>query len=140
MIKIEAIDIISKLMSYKFVNFLFMGGIGVGLNLVITLVLTEFFLGRENYFISFIIGTLVNISYNFLAYSLITFKQKKISLNKKFLFYLYSIAIVILQLLSVKHITYLLGVNWYFVIMIFVIGIFSLVSFFFFNNYIFSKK
>ena len=128
-----------KHFGFKFFGFLIIGGIGVLINLVVTFLLTEFILGRENYLLGFIIGTLINITYNFITYSLIIFKKRKVDLSRKFLFFMYSIFIVYFQIISVDFLVELLGINWYMIVIIFVIGFLSVLSFLFFKYFIFHK-
>jgi len=123
----------------KFFNYLIVGGIGVIANIIITFLLTEFVFGRENYIYAFCIGTLINMTYNFIFYSKITFKVQKIKHAKKIIFYIYSLFIVLTQIFLVDILVDLIGVNYYIFIIIFVIGILSILSFIFFKLVIFKN-
>jgi len=123
----------------KFLNYLIVGGIGVLANIIITFLLTEFVFGRESYIYAFYIGTLINITYNFVFYSKITFKVQKIKHTKKIIFYIYSLFIVLTQIFLVDVLVDLVGVNFYMLIIIFVIGMLSILSFIFFKLVIFKN-
>lgn len=132
------IKIIEKII-FKFINYLIAGGIGVLLNLIVTVTLTEFFLGRENYFFAFVAGTVVNITYNFYVYSFFIFKKKNIPLNRGIMFYAYSLFTVYMQLVLTDALVSIFGINYYFPIIVFVIGTLAVISFVVFNFYIFRK-
>lgn len=133
-------DLFQKIFGKKFFIFLFIGGLGVLINIIVTFLLTEFVFGQEKYIYSFIIGTLINITYNLIFYSKYTFKVNKISFNQKIIFYSYSWFIVFLQVYLVNFFVQLIGIKYYIFVIILIIGILSIFSFLFFKFVIFNNN
>ena len=83
---------ISFLHRVRYLHFFAVGISGVGLNLAITVGLTEFFLGRENYFTAYLVGLGANLIYNFVLHTLVTFKTEGSHARRLILFLGYSLA------------------------------------------------
>ena len=124
----------------KYVKFLFVGGSGVLLNLLVTWVLTEFFFGLQNYFYAYLIGTGVNLVYNFVLYSRSVFKTGSKHVQRFSVFIAYSISMTMLQVYLVREIVEFLGEEFYLFVIASVIFVLSIISFVVFNLGIFKKN
>ena len=124
----------------KYVKFLFVGGSGVLLNLLVTWVLTTFFFGLQNYFYAYLIGTGVNLVYNFILYSQSVFKTSSKHVQRFSVFVMYSVGMTMLQVFLVREIVEFLGEEFYLFVIASVIFVLSIISFLVFNLSIFKKN
>lgn len=123
----------------RYLHFFAVGISGVGLNLAITVGLTELFFGREHYFSAYLIGLGANLIYNFVLHTLVTFKTEGNHAMRLVLFLGYSLALAYLQTRVVRYLTDLVGVDWYAVIIASVILVFSAMTFILFKFVLFKK-
>lgn len=123
----------------RYLHFFAVGISGVGLNLAITVGLTELFFGREHYFSAYLIGLGANLIYNFVLHTLVTFKTEGNHAMRLVLFLGYSLALAYLQTRVVRYLTALVGVDWYAVIIASVILVFSAMTFVLFKFVLFKK-
>lgn len=123
----------------RYLHFFAVGISGVGLNLAITVGLTEFFLGREHYFTAYLIGLGANLIYNFVLHTVVTFKTEGSHARRLLLFLGYSIALAYLQTRVVRYLTDLVGVDWYAIIIASVILVFSIFTFILFKFVLFKE-
>lgn len=124
----------------KYTKFFVVGGSGVFLNLAITWMLTEFFFGLENYFYAYLVGTAVNLIYNFALHTLTVFKTRSKHAQRFTLFVTYSLAMTALQAFIVNRTVSFFGEEFYLLIIATIIFVFSIVSFVVFNYGIFRKR
>jgi putative flippase GtrA len=117
--------------------FVFTGATGVGLNLLITFVLTQTFFGPENYFVPYIIGSSVNLLYNFILHSILTFHTTRRHIRRFVFYILYSLASAAVQIAMVRTLVSLFGHEWYLLIIAGTILVLSLVTFLFFKRILF---
>lgn len=123
----------------RYLHFFAVGISGVGLNLAITVLLTELFFGREHYFSAYLIGLGANLIYNFVLHTFVTFKTEGNHAMRLVLFLGYSLALAYLQTRVVRYLTALVGVDWYAVIIASVILVFSAMTFVLFKFVLFKK-
>jgi len=122
----------------QYLKYNLIGGLGVVLNLAITLALTELLFGRQNYLYAFVIGNIFNIAYNYAAFIRYIFPVQSLKDHKKAIFISYSIIIALAQVALSKVLVSFTGVDLYLPVLVLVIGVLSVISFFFFKGYIFS--
>ena len=128
------------LFRYRYVHFFVTGSAGVLINLLITSILTEFFLGRENYFTAYIFGIMANLFFNFSVYTLHTFRTTTRHLKRFAIFIFYSLAMTYIQALIVKTITPVIGVDFYLFVIGGVILFFSVFNFLVFKMALFYES
>lgn len=130
---------ISFLHRVRYLHFFAVGISGVGLNLAITVGLTELFFGREHYFSAYLIGLGANLIYNFVLHTVVTFKTEGNHALRLILFLGYSVGLAYLQTRVVRYLTDLIGVDWYVVVIGGVIMVFSALTFLLFKFILFRK-
>lgn len=123
--------------NHRFFRFLLAGGSGAGLNMGVTFLLTQFVFGTEQYFTAFLIGTAVNVLYNFTLYTLAIFKTKERHLRRFVIFVVYSAVMTVVQLSLVNYIAHLTGPELYLVVIAGVIGVGALFNYVVFKTSIF---
>ncbi len=129
-----------KLMArLRYLHFFVVGATGVAINLGLTAFFAELVFGRENYFSAYLIGLFVNLLYNFILHTVVTFKTKDKHATRLMIFLAYSLVLTYVQAYLVKHITAWVGVNWYLVVIASVILIFSIVTFLLFKFVLFRE-
>ena len=124
----------------RYLHFFVVGASGVAMNLAITAFFAELVFGRENYFSAYVIGLSVNLLYNFILHTFVTFKTKGDHARRLIVFVVYSLVLTYIQARVVKYITDLVGVNWYLVVIASVIFFFSIVTFLLFKFVLFREK
>jgi GtrA-like protein len=128
-----------RVLRSKYVHFFVAGGLGLSINLVLTATLTHFVFGNEHYFTAFLIGTSINLLFNFWLYSLVVFR---ISFNswRRFVQYIsYQCISATLQLSTIKFITSHVGTQWYAPTIVIVVLTLSTFNYFIFKIYIFVR-
>ncbi|KKU77930.1 MAG: hypothetical protein UY04_C0049G0008 [Parcubacteria group bacterium GW2011_GWA2_47_7] len=132
-------SLIEFLYQKRALHFILTGLTGVLLNVLTTWTLTEFVFGVDLYMIGYLTGTAVNLCYNFLLHSILTFGTKK-DHGKRFLsFMLFSALSTIVQIIIVHLFTEYLGRNYYLpIISLTILGL-SAVSFVFFKFTLFKE-
>ena len=125
---------------HRLIHFLFTGGTGVLINIGITGLLTEFVLGRENYFSAYLIGLTANLIYNFTLHTVMTFKTKKNHKSRFTIFIVYSLLMALLQAILINTIVSLIGVDYYLFVIGSVILTFSFITYIFFKLLLFNEK
>lgn len=123
----------------RYLHFFIVGTTGVALNLALTVFFAELVFGRENYFNAYIIGLVANLLYNFVLHTLVTFKTKGRHLQRLSIFFAYSLMLAYIQSYVVKHLTELVGVNWYIIVIASVILVFSVITFLLFKFVLFKS-
>lgn len=126
-----------RIAEHRFIRFLIAGGSGALLNIGITFVLTHFVFGMERYFTAFLIGTAVNVLYNFTLYTLAIFKTKEKHLRRFVVFAVYSVLMTVVQLSLVNYIARLTGPEWYLIVIASVIFVGALFNYVVFKTSIF---
>jgi len=112
---------------------------GVGLALLITWSLTEYVFGLENYFTSYLIGLAINLIYNFILHTKVSFHTKNHYPQRFVIFVIYSLLLASLQAVTVKILTPIFGIEFYLFVIASVILIYSTISYFIFKFIIFSE-
>lgn len=128
------------LITHKFLHFFVTGVIGVILNLVITWVLTTFVYGINGYFTAYLIGTAVNLLFNFTIHTLITFKTRTRHMRRLLGFVLYNLGMTTVQAVIIKYFTALFGLQYYLLVIAGTIFIFSISSFVIFKFFLFHEQ
>lgn len=128
------------LMRERYVHFFVVGASGVAMNLAITAFFAELVFGRENYYSAYIIGLSVNLLYNFLLHTFVTFKTKGDHTRRLLIFVVYSLALTYIQARTVKYLTDLIGVDWYLIVIASVIFVFSMITFVLFKFLLFKER
>lgn len=143
----DPIYVFKYLFMKKFIHFLVIGSSGVFLNLLITFLLTRFvflresfYLGVKGYTISFLIGTLFNLIYNFILHTKITFKVKKNHGKRFAIFIIYSILMSSFQIWLNKMIVPVFGSEYHIFVDAGIILVFSIVTFIVFKLWVFKEK
>lgn len=121
------------LIKSRFMWFVFTGATGVGLNLLITFLLTQLIFGAENYFVPYIIGSTVNLLYNFILHSIITFHTTHRHIRRFVFYVLFSLGSAAVQIVTVRTLVSIVGHEWYLIIIAGTIFVLSLVTFAFFK-------
>jgi putative flippase GtrA len=123
----------------RYAHFFVVGATGVAINLALTAFFAELVFGRENYFPAYLIGLFVNLLYNFILHTIVTFKTKDKHAMRLMIFLGYSLVLTYVQAYLVKHITVWVGINWYLVVIASVIFFFSIITFLLFKFVLFQK-
>ena len=121
----------------RYLHYFMVGISGVAVNLGISVVLTELFFGRDNYFTAYLIGLSVGLLYNFILHTVVTFKTSGNHAARLFFFLAYSLALTYVQAQVVRNLTDIVGVNWYVVVIASVIMVFSVITFVLFKFVLF---
>lgn len=121
----------------RITHFLLTGVTGVFLNMLITWALTTFVFGVLQYYIGYIIGTIINICYNFFLHSLLTFKTHTQHSRRFTFFVLFSFLSTTIQISIVYALTEFFGRAYYLPIIACTILLLSIVSFLFFKHSLF---
>lgn len=124
----------------RLLHFLLVGGTGVLLNLLMTWFFTEFFFGLEGYFYGYLIGLSVNIVYNFLLHTHVTYKTKKEHMKRFRWFVAYTLVFTFIQALLVRWLTPLIGLEYYLFVIATIIAIGSIITFLIFKLWLFKEK
>lgn len=127
------------LITHKFLHFFVTGVLGVLLNLSITWTLTTFVYGVHGYFTAYLIGTAVNLSFNFIIHTLVIFKTRTRHATRLTGFVLYNIGMTAVQASVIKYVTTLVGVQYYLLVIggtifTFSVGSFTVFKFFLFHE------
>ncbi len=128
------------LITHKFLHFFVTGVLGVLLNLTITWILTTFVYGISRYFTAYLIGTTVNLIFNFTIHSIITFQTKTHHFSRLTGFILYNIGMTAVQASIIKYLTALLGLHYYLLVIAGTIFTFSIGSFIVFKFFLFHES
>ncbi len=137
---INPIFVIHILIKTKYLHFFVIGISGVAINLGVTWFFTEFIFGIERYFDAYLLGLTLNLIYNFVLHTIITFQTKERHAWRFIWFVLYSLGMTALQAWLVKVITPMVGINYYLLVIASVILVFSVVTFLVFKLSIFNEK
>lgn len=129
----------STIVDSRYAHFFATGATGVLFNLLVTWSLTEFVFGVERYFIGYLAGAAVNVTYNFVLHTVMTFRTKERHLRRFALFICYSILSAGVQIVAVKTITDAVGREYYLLVIASVIFLLSLASFLFFKHLLFNE-
>ncbi len=124
----------------RYLHFFVVGATGAALNLAFTAFFAELVFGRTHYFNAYLIGLFVNLLYNFVLHTLVTFKTSGKHLYRLSMFFIYSLTLAYVQAYMVKHLTDWIGVNWYIIIIASVIFVFSIITFLIFKFVLFKKE
>ncbi len=124
----------------RLIHFLLVGGTGVIINITLTAIFTELVFGREMYFYAYLIGLLSNLVYNFTFHTLFTFKTKDRHSVRFFYFIIYNLAMSGLQAIVIKYIVNIVGVDFYLIVIVGVIGFFFIINFIVSKLFLFKNK
>jgi putative flippase GtrA len=123
----------------KITQFVLVGGTGVLIQLVVTWGFTNFVFGLDKYYIGYSIGLSLNLIYNFVMHTFVTFSAKR-GHGKRFIgFIIYSLLMTLLQYLIVRGLVYLVGEKWYLLVIATVVLVFSIVTFLLFKFWLFKE-
>ena len=128
---------VAGLFSHKFVRFFVVGVAGTLLNLLTTWLLTTYVFGLAGYFKSYLIGTAVNLLFNFTLYSVAVFKTSGHTVRRFVEYAGYSIGMTALQALLIRTITPMIGLDFYLLVIVSVIALGAVLSFFVCNDALF---
>ena len=133
------INTLEHFLRQEFVLFLMIGASGVLLSLLVLLISVEFFLGRENYIVGFIISYIVNLIYNFFFYAKLFKKEKK-----KLIAFIKFIIYILIHYHALKYSTITLvemtSEDYYFIITAILIFLYSIVNYFCFKKWVFNNN
>ena len=132
--------VLNLLMKYRYIHFLVIGASGVGLALIIIYVLTEFVFGREKYYTAYLIGLAINLLYNFVLHTIISFRTKNRHLFRFVVFVVYNLLMASLQAFVVGLLTPRVGVDFYIFVIAGVVFVFSVVNYLVFKFIVFFEK
>ncbi len=110
------------------ISFLFIGALGLGLNLSLTYVFTEFIVGRERYLLAFGIGTFANWIWTYFMQSTFTFHVHR-NIKQALAFYTYTIIFTTLAFAATHTLVMVLGDKYYLPIILLVVGTGSMVTY-----------
>lgn len=133
-------DLMRIIVKYRYLNFFIVGIGGVVLALFTTWGLTSFVFGLERYFIAYLIGVAVALSFNFVMYSLTVFNTAKDHIKRFVVFIAYSVGMTGLQAFFVHTLTTLVGVEWYLLVIAFVVFFASFFNFILFKLSLFREN
>lgn len=128
------------LFRHKYLHFFLTGTSGVAINLLVTWILTTFVFGLTGYFTAYLIGTTVNLLYNFTLHTLVTFGTTSRHFFRLVGFVLYSIGITVVQALIVRSVTELIGLQYYLLVIATTIFILSAITFVVFKLFLFHES
>lgn len=131
---------IKNMFGKKFIKFFIVGASGVIINLIITAILQFTVFKQEHFYMASIIGTTINVIYNFILHSNFTFKTKTKHKIRFLLFATYTIILSTIQETIIKIITPSIGINYLIFIKATIILIGSLITYFFFDKVLFKEK
>ncbi|MDO8520609.1 MAG: GtrA family protein [bacterium] len=127
------------LIEHKYLHFFVTGTSGVALNLFVTWFLTTFVFGLQNYFKAYAIALAVNLVYNFVLHTKVTFGTTGGHGRRFIWFAMYSLAMTALQAYIVRTVTPLVGLEYYLFVIAATIAVFSCVTFVFFKFFLFRE-
>jgi putative flippase GtrA len=134
------LKIYSKIKQSRFIHFMIVGSTGVGLNLGLVWLLTEYVFGKDNYYYAYLIGLVLNLIYVFVMHTLVTFKTKA-NHKKRFMFFvLYHLTMSFIQANIVRVIVPIFGQDYYILIIASVILSLSMVTFLVFKLKLFKEE
>ncbi|MDA3855685.1 MAG: GtrA family protein [Candidatus Woesearchaeota archaeon] len=116
-------------LKFRFVHFLLVGGTGVLINILFTAFFAEIVFGREEYFYAYLIGLFSNLVYNFILHTKFTFKTKDKHKRRFTYFIVYNLLMSALQAVIIKSIVDYIGVDYYLLVIVGVIGFFFTINF-----------
>lgn len=131
--------VVDILLRYRFMHFLVVGGGGAILGIGLTWLLTTFVFGLGGYFSAYLVGTAVALAFNFTMYSLVIFRTSQKHMRRLSVYFVYILGIILIQAVCVKTLTPLVGLRFYLLVIVFVIGFFSLINFLVFKLSIFKE-
>ena len=134
------LSLIKKLLEIKYVRFFLVGGSGIFLNLLITGLFAYFVFSEAYFYLASIIGTTVNILYNFYLHTKFTFKTKKRHGIRFTGFTTYTLVLASIQETIIAYYTPVIGIEYLIVFKGFVVLVFSIVTFLFFNYFLFKTS
>lgn len=124
----------------RLIQYGLVGVSGALLNVGITWLLTEYFLGVDRYTIAFGIGIVVNIIYNFVLHTTTVFHTKKNHYKRFIIYAIYSLFMLYLQTTTAKIITNIIGDQYYLLVVGGVILFYALFNFVVFKLFLFKEK
>ena len=125
--------------THKYLHFFATGIAGVLLNLLITWALTTFIYGINGYFIAYLIGTGVNLLFNFIIHTLVTFRTRTRHFSRLLGFIFYNIGMTAVQASIIKYMTELIGLHYYLIVIAATILLFSMGNFIVFKFFLFHE-
>ncbi len=128
------------LFEHKYLHFFMTGVSGVGINLLVTWFLTTYVFGLAGYFKGYIIGTTINLFYNFALHTKVTFETKSGHARRFIFFVTYSLVLTAVQASVVRVVTPMVGLEYYLFVIAGAIFIFSCVTFLFFKFFLFHEQ
>lgn len=131
---------IRELLSTQFLRFLLVGGSGALLNLVVSWGAVKYWLGMDMYLMGSALGLIVNIIYNFFAYSYFAFNSRQRDLRTFIVFLVYSMCTIIVYLSLLRIAVSFMGPSWYLVASAVIIGVLAIVNFFIAKTAIFIRR
>lgn len=132
-------NILKYFYKVRFLHFLFVGGTGVLINLLLTWIFTEFVFGLEQYFYGYLIGLFANLVYNFTLHTILTYKTTKKHILRFQIFIVYSLVMSFVQAGVIKVITPIIGLRFYLIVIATVILVFSIINFLVFKLWLFKE-
>lgn len=123
----------------SYTRFFITGATGALLNIAVTWILAEFVFGRPQYFYAYTIGMVVNIMYNFILHTFLTFKTTGGHTRRFIVFFLYSVLVTYIQAITVKWLVPIVGLQYYVIVIAGVIFFYSTINFFIFKAKIFKS-
>lgn len=128
------------LFRHKYLHFFLTGASGVAINLGVTWFFTTFVFGLAGYFKAYIIGSAINLLYNFALHTLVTFKTTSRHFSRLIGFILYSISLTLLQAVIVKYVVAAVGLRYYLLVIATTIFVLSTVTFVIFKFFLFRES
>ena len=128
------------LMELKIIHFLFVGGTGVLIQLLLTWSLTHFVFGLDKYYIGYSFGLGANLIYNFVMHTKVTFEVKDGHFKRLIIFVIYALSMTFFQYKIVRFIVSKVGDEWYLLVISSIILIFSTITFVLFKFWLFKDN
>src|SRR5690606_2016435 len=134
------ISLIKKSLSLKYIRFFLVGGSGIFINLLVTGFFQFFVFEQSLFYVASIIGTSVNLIYNFTLHTIFTFNTKSKHKLRFVKFVSYTLILAIFQESLIKIITPIFGVIYLLLIKAIIVFLFSIITYLFFKFYLFNES
>lgn len=123
----------------RYVHFFATGVVGIVLNILTVWFFTEFVFGIDYYLVGYLIGAVVNVTYNFTLHTIMTFQTKREHAKRFVYFILFSMLSACVQVVIIRALTEYFGREYYLLIIAGSILLLSFISFVFFKHSLFKE-
>lgn len=123
----------------RYVHFFATGVVGIVLNILTVWFFTEFVFGIDYYLVGYLIGAVVNVTYNFTLHTIMTFQTRQGHAKRFVYFILFSVLSACVQVIIIRALTEYFGREYYLPIIAGSILLLSFISFVFFKHSLFKE-